>query len=578
MLIELKVSNFAIIDEVNVFFKGGFNVLSGETGSGKSVLLKSLGLLMGDKAPTDTIKTGSSQASVEGHFDVSKRTDIKKRLIYAGIVTAENESQIDNSLIVKRIISADGKNRIYINGSLSSLQQLRDIVSPLIELTGHPSPLIELTGQHENRHLQSRIFHLESLDQYIGGVPRRSKLENTFHELENLSLELRDLESKSREKSQRLDFLIFQRDEIKSIGLKPGDDEALASEIRLLKDSSRLSDFISGAESALYSDDDSALVRIHRVIQKGQEFSALDPDLAARIEILQQAKTLIEESVYDFREYAQKINTDPNHLEQLEFKLSSLRKVQKKYGSSIQEILTTLDQIEGEIETLENSESRIEQLQERKSALQYEFNLQSEELHKMRLGGAETLAKSVNAELEDLNMKGLIFSVRVQKLDTASASGYSDVEFMIQSSKADSARSLAKFASGGELSRILLSLKRVVGISDLPRTYLFDEVDAGVSGVTAEKVGRKLKSIAKGQQVICVTHLPQVAAFAHAHYVITKSELPKGGVSMSVSELDKKAQINEIARMLSGEKITKSSLEHAKELLSIKLLKTNELV
>jgi DNA repair protein RecN (Recombination protein N) len=562
MLSELKVSNFAIIDNIHVTFKNGFNVLSGETGSGKSVLLKSLALLMGEKSLTDTIQHGAAQATVEGLFDITQRKDIAERLTNSGI------ELIDGSLIVKRIISSDGKNRVYINGSLSTLQQLRDVVSPLIELTGHQAPLIELTGQHENRHLQSRSYHLEALDQYIGAVALRNTVEKLFHEHANVENELLRLKNDLKSKEQRLDFLTYQRDEIKNLNLKPGDEDSLQNELIFLKDSSRITQFLNEAETALYSDDDSALVRIHRILQRGLEFSSLDTKFKEKLDTLQQAKSLLEDCVYEFRDMGQKMSSSPEHLESIEEKLSALRKLQKKYGITVAEILENLTTIEEEIQTLENSEENVSQLENKSTALMKNLKEQSRELHKIRVGGAKTLAKSVNSELSDLNMKGLIFNVRVdENTNGLTATGISDVEFMIQSSKSDVARSLSKFASGGELSRILLSLKRVVGASEYPRTYLFDEVDAGVSGVTAEKVGRKLKSIAKGQQVICVTHLPQVAAFASAHYVIQKSQVGNG-IKMTVDALSSAEQVKEIARMLSGEKITKSSLAHAKELLS----------
>lgn len=568
MLSELKVSNFAIIDTVNVQFKPGFNVLSGETGSGKSVLLKSLALLMGEKSVSEAIKTGAPQATVEGSFDISQRPDLKKRLIETGIAEAENVSQVDNELVVKRVISADGKNRVYINGSLATLQQLRDIVSPLLEVSSHAIPLIEMTGQHENRHLHSRSYHLDALDQYIGAHTLRSEISNLFTQQNETQNRLEELEKNLREKSQRLDFLTYQRDEIKTLGMNPGDEDDLVRDIKLRKDLARLNDFISGAESALYSDDESALVRIHRILQKGAEFASLDAQISQRFDNLQQAKTLIEEFVYELRDFGQKMNSDQGQLEFLEERLNTLRKLQKKYGPTVSEILKAFDEINAEILTLETSEEVISSLREQLTALSTTLKKKSSELHKKRQGGAATLAKSVNGELEDLNMKGLLFGVRVDEVDV-SATGSSQVEFTIQTSKKDEPRPLAKFASGGELSRILLSLKRVIGVSEYPRTYLFDEVDAGVSGVTAEKVGRKLKSIAKGQQVICVTHLPQVAAFSHAHYVISKSQQSGGGVIMKVDELSQKDKIQEIARMLSGEKITKSSLEHARELLNL---------
>jgi DNA repair protein RecN (Recombination protein N) len=284
------------------------------------------------------------------------------------------------------------------------------------------------------------------------------------------------------------------------------------------------------------------------------------------MESLEQAKSVLDEAVYDLRQYVSKIEADPEKLENMESRLSDLRKLQKKYGSSVDDILKALLDIETEIAQLANSESRIEDLKKEASQLRKELETLGTDIHKRRLKGSEILAESVNAELSELNMKGVTFHVHVEKLSELSATGLSDVEFMSQTSAKDVKRPLAKFASGGELSRILLSLKRVVGSSHQPRTYLFDEVDTGVSGETAEKVGKKLKSIAKGQQVICVTHLSQVAAFGDVHFFIQKSS-QKGHVAMEVVELNAKERVQEIARLISGEKITKTSLAHAQELL-----------
>lgn len=562
MLSELKVLNFAIIDHVNVQFNPGFNVLSGETGSGKSILLKSLALLMGEKSISDTIKTGAEQASVEGSFDISQRPDVQKRLKDMGIEEA------DGTLVVKRLISMDGRNRIYINGSLSTLQSLREIVAPLVEITGHQVPLIEMTGQHENRNLQSKAYHLDMLDQYLGTAPLRAQIEEGFARLSNLRQQMAELSESAKTKEHRLDFLIFQRDEIKNLGLRPGDEDELENRLNRLKNSGRLADFVEQAEQALYTDDDSALVRINRVLKRGLELGGTDAELQKRLEGLSQAKTLIEDCMYELREYGQKVNGSPEELAEAEEKMNRLRKLQKKFGNTVEEILAELAKIESEIATLEGADERLQTLQKEIDKLSTSLQKSATELHKKRVKGSQTFADSVQKELADLNMKGVIFSVSVEQLSELSPSGISDVEFMIQPSSKDKARPLAKIASGGELSRVLLSLKRVVGRAGYPRTYLFDEVDAGVSGVTAEKVGRKLKSIAKGQQVICVTHLPQVAAFADHHLLINKVQNAKG-VHTEVVPLKKDAQVREIARMLSGEKITKASLDHAKELLGL---------
>nr|BFD60693.1 DNA repair protein RecN [Bdellovibrio sp. CKG001] len=561
MLLELKVSNFAIIDSLHISFKEGLNIMSGETGAGKSVLLKSLSLLMGGKGSSDTIRTGATQATIEGSFDISSRPDIQKMLHDMGIEADEN------TLIVRRILSAGDKSKVYLNGSLSTLNSLRDIVAPMVELAGHSAPLIEMTGQHENRNLMSKHYHLDLLDQYAGTWDKRLLFTEKFNRYHAIFAEIKKLESDAKQKAQRLDFLTYQRDEIANLDLSPGEDVELEVEVKKLKNSNRIGSFVDQAEAALYNDDDSAISRLNAILKKGLELSSVDPQIAAKLENLEQAKTLIDESIYDLRQYANKIDADPQRLEEAEGRLSDLRKLQKKYGSTVDDILKALMEMEIEISNLQNSESKVESLKKEAAVLLKELETLGAELHKRRQKGAELLADSVNAELLDLNMKGVTFHVMTEKLQELASTGMSDVEFLSQTSAKDAKRPLAKFASGGELSRILLSLKRVVGSSNQPRTYLFDEVDTGVSGETAEKVGRKLRTIAKGQQVVCVTHLPQVAAFGDIHFFIQKSP-QKDSVSMVVSELKQKDRVQEIARLISGEKISKTSLAHAEQLLT----------
>lgn len=562
MLVELKVSHFAIIDNIHIHFKSGLNVLSGETGSGKSVLLKSLALLMGGKASSDIIRTGHSQAVVEGRFDLVGRKDIEQLLESLGIETE------DKSLIVRRIISAEDKSKIYLNGSLSTLNALRDIVAPLIEVTGHHSPLIEMTGQHDNRHLLSKAYHLDLLDQYTGALNKRMEYHEKFILWHKLQTEIVDLEKNAAQKAQRLDFLLFQKAEIEKLDLNPGEDHQIEHELKKVKNFTKISQFVDLTEAALYTDDDSAIVRLNSVLKKSAEISQLDPVIAEKVEALNQAKSLIDDCVYSLRQYASQIDGDATQLDALESRLSDLRKLQKKYGPTVDDILKAMMEFEIEINNLQNSDTKIESLKKQVATLEKELMAMAKELHKKRVSGAQLLADSVNKELADLNMKGVTFHVQVQASETLNQNGLSDVEFLSQNSTKDPLRSLSKVSSGGELSRILLSLKRVVGHSSHPRTYLFDEVDTGVSGQTAEKVGKKLKSIAKNQQVICVTHLPQVAACGDHHFYISKSPT-KDSVSMTVSELKAKDRIDEIARLISGEKVTKTSLAHAKELLNL---------
>ncbi|MES2857012.1 MAG: DNA repair protein RecN [Bdellovibrionota bacterium] len=562
MLLELRVSNFAIIDNVHIQFREGLNILSGETGAGKSILLKSLGLLMGEKAVPESVRQGADQALIEGSFDLSQRGDIRKRLTEMGIDTQEDQ------MIVRRIVASGGKSRVYINGALSTLAALRDVVSPMVEMTGAAVPLIEMTGQHENRNLLSRAYHLDLLDQYAGLLKPRAKFAELFHRRQDLIAEIETIRQASRSRAQRLDFLIYQREEITALELQPGEEEIIETETKRLKHSSKLSDFVQQAENLLFNDDDSVTSRLHYLCQRANELKSVDPTLSQRLEPLSQARTLINEVSYELRDYDKSLDADPARQEELEARLSALRLLQKKYGATATEILEALAQIEAEISSLENSDERLGQAEKELDTIEKQLRTQATDFHARRLSAAKLLADGVNDELKDLNMKGLTFMVRVEASEELTMTGTSIAEFLTLNSKADIPRPLAKVASGGEMSRILLAIKQVVGAGQYPRTYLFDEVDTGVSGPTAEKVGRKLKRIAEGQQVICVTHLPQVASYGDVHFAIHKKSAGKGAMQTEVTELKSAKRIEEIARLISGEKITKTSLAHAEQLLS----------
>lgn len=561
MLLELKVSNFAIIDNVNIAFRSGLNILSGETGAGKSILLKSLGLLMGEKANPESVRTGAETALIEGSFDLSHRPDIRERLSNMGI-------EADEQMVVRRIVSTSAaKSRVYINGALSTLTSLRDVVAPLVELTGAAVPLIEMTGQHENRNLLSRAYHMDLLDQYAGIWKLRGEFSALFQLRQDLMAELEQIRSESRTRAQRLDFLIYQRDEIQALGLRPGEEDEIENEAKRLKHSAKLSEFAEQAENYLYDADDSVTSRLHYLIQRANDLKSVDPQLAQRLEGLSQARTLINEVGYELRDYTKSLDADPSRQDELEARLSALRKVQKKYGGTSTEILGALSAIETEITQLETSDERLAQGEQELAKIAKELAARATDMHERRTQAARLLEGGVNDELKDLDMKGLIFTVQVTSSPELTSTGRSIVEFMTKTSRTDTPRPLARVASGGEMSRILLSIKQVVGAGNYPRTYLFDEVDTGVSGPTAEKVGRKLKRIAKNQQVICVTHLPQVASFGDVHFSISKSSTKKGGVQTAVIELEKSERVHEIARLISGEKITKTSLAHAAQLL-----------
>ena len=562
MLIELKVSNFAIIENIHIQFGPGLNIMTGETGAGKSVLLKSLSLLMGLKGSTESIRTGFSQASIEGSFDVSVRPDVTQRVNELGI-------EIEEGLLVVKRVLAEGKSRVYINGTLSTLNTLRDLVSPLIEVSGHFAPLIELTGQFDNRNLVSKAYHLDLVDQAAKLGEQRLKYNSLYQEWKRQEAELNELKSADKSGAQRLDFLLYQRDEIEKLDLRDNEDIEIENDMKKLKNADRWSSFLATAEDSLLSGGDSAVDRLNSVLKKAHEFAGAENAVQESLDLLRSAKSQIEEALFAIQKWVDTIDSDPARLEELSQRMSDLRKLQKKYGTSVAEIKKAHLEIVHEIQKLQSRDDEIARLEKDLQKNQVVLKSMAQDLEQRRRKSAELLAKGVNSELADLNMKGMIFKIIISSLDHLTPTGSTEVEFMTQNSVKDEPRPLAKFASGGELSRVLLALKRVVGVSKQPRTYLFDEVDTGVSGPTAEKVGKKLHSIGQGQQVICITHLPQVAARGDSHFFIQKAQAREKSVSMEVTELKGKERVHEIARLISGETITKSSLTHAKELLQL---------
>ena len=571
MLQELRVRDFAIIEDIQIGFRPGLNILSGETGAGKSILLKSLALLMGDKADASAVRTGTDQAVVEGSFDLQSRPDVQQRLEAMGIEC------LDSVMVVRRVVGASSKARVYLNGSLSTLNALREVVSPLVEVTGQAVPLIEMTGQHDNRHLLSRVYHLELLDQYAGTTGLRQEHAALWREIQDLLREMEEIRASERERAQRLDFLVFQRDEILACELSPGAEVEIESASKRIKHAARLTEFVQMFESAIESDDDNVSTRITRLISRAHELRGLDPSLPERVAGLEGALSQILDVAAELRDYASSLDLDAEALDRAEERLSRLRQLQKKFGSTAEEILSALESMQAEINDLQSSDSRLKALADREQNLEQRRVDLATELHRRRVQAANLFARETNEELSELNMKGLEFVVEVLQLDQPVANGLSSIEFMTKTSAQEPPRPLGKTASGGELSRILLAIKQVVGVGQYPRTYLFDEVDTGVSGETAEKVGRRLRSIAKGQQVIGVTHLPQVAAMGEAHFFIEKdlSEMSHGpGANATriartrVQELDGQARLREIARLISGEKLNSTSMAHAQTLLN----------
>ncbi|MDZ4678009.1 MAG: DNA repair protein RecN [Oligoflexia bacterium] len=552
MLLELKVSHFAVIDSLQVhFLRPGLNVLTGETGAGKSILLKSLALLLGGKASPDVIRTGHEQAIIEGSFDIGQRADIKQELKDLDLDSG------DDSLVIRRIISQTGKHRLYINGHLSTLNVLEKTVPRLVEIT----------GQHEHHTLTKPIAQLNVLDKFGELIDLRRSFFEKYTEARVLRENIETITAASKDREQKIDFLRFQISEIESFNPVLGEDQDLQSRHQRARFATRLHSYAQKGESVLYNQEPSVHAMLSDLVREGENLVELDPKLKPALNALKEASILAEDASFEFRDYSKQHQADEGEIERLEERVSNLKKLQKKYGTTVEEILEFKNRAVTECNLLEMHDENLKDLYLKINKINSELKSQATDLHKKRLKAAKQLETSVNRELLDLNMKGTEFLIAVKPLEELITTGGDEVLFLIKSASKDEPRPISKVASGGELSRLMLALKQASSTSlESAMTYLFDEVDTGVSGTTAEKVGRKLKSIGNNHQVICITHLPQVAAFADAHFLITKDVI-KGHVKSDVTELNQKERVQELGRMISGEKITAASLTHAREMI-----------
>lgn len=558
MLVELRVKNFALIDELNIQFKKGFNVLSGETGSGKSILLKSLAVLMGAPSSNDFVGPFGDTAQVEGLFDVSERPDIKERLNEMDLMDGDD-------LIVRRQLGK--KSRVYINGSMITLTELKNIITPILEIAGpFSAPLMEMTGQHDTKQLLSTHYHRFLLDLFGGVQKHLEEYRVGFEHRNKLIQETEELKSKAHERHHQLDFLKYQIQELDQFNFDPESDGDLKERISRLKNKQKLIDFLASADYVLNQSSESVLSGIHKILKTSEVFGDSYEKINASMENLQTAKAIIEDVSFELSNFESHAFSDEDNLEALTERYTKLRSLQKKFGESIEEFMNAHAKLKTEIETLESLDDILANKEAELKTLETKLQMKASQMHELRLLAAKNIEVKVNEQLQDLNMKGVLFFVGLERSGELNRYGSSKVEFLVKTHSESELRPLAKTASGGELSRILLSIKSVLGENEWPRTYLFDEVDTGVSGPTAELVGKKLKTLAFDQQILCVTHLPQVAALGDHHYAIEKL-VRQDKTQIKVRELNKNERVTEIARLMSGEHISESSRQHAQKLL-----------
>ncbi|MBS1963860.1 MAG: DNA repair protein RecN [Bdellovibrionales bacterium] len=554
MLETLKIKNLAVIDSVEVPFEPGLNILSGETGAGKSIVIEAISLILGSRATSDLIRTGTDEAVVEGVFSTRELPWLNARLADAGFAVE------DDTLLVKRVISRAGKHRIYINGSLATLANLQAICEDLVDLC----------GQHEHQSLLKASTQIELLDRFGGLGKETAAFGKLFSSYRDLRDELAALSGNEGERTRRTDFLRFQIDELRAAELTPDEDEKLQAEKTLLQSSETR---LANAESirrALEDEEAGALGAIRTALAKCRALAAIDENADEIRATLDRALSETEEASLAVNRYLGSVELDPNRFETVQSRLSRLAELRRKYGATTVEMIAMLETLEAELAAFENSETRVKELEAEIAKIEKKLVSAAETLSEKRTKVAKLLGKSVTDELKDLRMNDAKFSVDLDFSTDVSTYGPTlagnSVAFVVQTNKGEEARPLGKIASGGELSRLMLSIRRVIADRGGIGVYLFDEIDAGIGGQTGFEVGKKLKSVAGFNQVICITHLPQVAAFADHHLVVEKSSTGSR-TQTTVLELGKKDRKEEIARMLGGPNLTKKSLENAAELL-----------
>lgn len=554
MLSLLQIRNIALIDELVVEFGPGLNMLTGETGSGKSIIVDSLGALTGGRVTADIIKQGSETASIEGAFNVSDDAPLFQLLAESGV-----DAETGDEIIIRRELSAAGRNRIFLNGQLITQNLLRRV----------GMFLVDIHGQGEQADIYDASRHLDMLDAAAAVAGLSEKTSAAYMEYAAAEAELADLRRDDAEKLQMIDILRFQADEISRAALCEGEEEELEAEKRRLSNVEKLTTLSSEALTLLYESDDSASSTIERARRNVDELAGYEQRFAGYLESLETARSVIDDLAAELRGLSTSLEFSPERLEEIETRLAEISRLKRKYGGSVEAVLEHFDVIKIRLEGFDNSDLRERELNLRLETLRAEYDAAAAELSRERKKAAKKLEADVVKALADVALEKARFEVRFDENDVEfrSAKGTDRVEFYFSANPGEAVRPLVRVASGGEASRLMLTLKTVIGASKRAKTAVFDEVDSGIGGRVAEAVGRKLRSLSASAQVLCVTHQPQIASLADRHFVVEK-EVKSGSTSIGVRSLSLEEQVEEIARMLAGERVTDEARENAKAMLA----------
>jgi len=555
VLLELLVENYAVVERVRVRFHAGLNLLTGETGSGKSLVVDALGLLLGGRASGDAVRADTERARISGIFEAPKGNACRSLLDKAGVEIEDGE------LLIEREVLAGGKSRAFLGSRPVTATLLREL-APFLG---------DIHGQHEQQELFSSDAQRELLDDFAGAEELCGRVAGLFHHWQDLQGELEDLNRSEQEKLRLADLWSFQRKEIEAADLKPGDDVQLENERAVLKNVARLQESANAAYSALYDAPESASSQIRIALRKLEDLNRIDTSLAPALDTLKSAAIGVDEVSSAIRDYLDRLEADPDRLEDVESKLARIERLKRKYGTSVEEVLGFLENVRSQLEAIETAGDRKAKLGQQLVEASDTYRAAAGSLTERRKEAAEKLSAKVAKELASLALENAVFRAEVEP-GGWSEHGADRVAFLISANTGEEPRTLDKVASGGELSRIALALKTSLGQATrqngIQRTLVFDEIDTGIGGRVAEAVGRRLKRLSASNQVLCVTHLAPVASFADHHYFVEKREV-KGRTIAEVEELTGEARTREIGRMLSGERVTAEALKHAEQLIRL---------
>lgn len=556
MLQEISITNFAIIPELRLSFHEGMTALTGETGAGKSIIIDALGLLAGGRGSSDYIRQGAEKCILEGLFELPKQEGFSELMVELGIETDED------NLIVRRDMSLTGKNVCRVNGHIITLANLRKI----------GSYLVDIQGQNEHQELLQPESHLALLDRFGDAAFQQKKKSYQQEYTSYRELEKRVQKVQQNEKSyvQRIDMLHFQQEEIAAADLQVGEEEKLKEEREKLSNYQKIADGLAAGYGALTNNEQNSVDGVGLAVAELQGIAHLDVEYEAIYENIQSAYYLLQDAIGDMSRQIDLLELDESRLEEVTQRLELIRQLKRKYGESIESILAYYDEITEELASSDFSEGQLDKMKEELEQKELLLQQQAADLHEARKKIAKELEKSILHELKSLYMENTEFEVRFLKEENRQLNhdGFDQIEFYITTNPGEPLKPLVKVASGGELSRMLLALKTIFSSEQGVTSIIFDEVDTGVSGRVAQAIADKISQISKHSQVLCITHLPQVAAVADYQYYIVKAVID-GRTQTSVSELKTKEREEEIARMLAGSEITKLTLEHAKELLQL---------